>query len=326
MQVFRSIDEIPAHYGPSVVTIGNFDGVHRGHRAVIAQVIERAHTLHAHSVAVTFDPHPVRVLRPQVPLRLITQSQQKLALLAETGIDAVLVLPFTHALSRLTAREFVREILSNALGAVEVQEGENFRFGADARADVNELASLGAELGFKAHVHRPTLWRGTPVSSSSVRTAITEGNMRAARQLLGRPFEIVSTPAPGRGYGSRYTVPTINLAPYGELIPAHGVYITCLEINGEDFQSVTNVGNRPTFGDDSFAIETHILNFHPIALDEHTELRLCFLDRLRAEIEWPSPEALKKQIGRDVTRARHYFGLYAAISQRNSHSERSAAK
>ena len=126
MQVFRSVEQIPAGYGPSVVTIGNFDGVHRGHRAVIADVIERARSLHARSVAVTFDPHPVRVLRPQVPLRLITGLDEKLALLTQTGIDAVLVLPFTHALSRWTAREFARNVLADALGAIEVQEGENF--------------------------------------------------------------------------------------------------------------------------------------------------------------------------------------------------------
>ncbi len=315
MQVFRSIEEIPANYGRSVVTIGNFDGVHRGHRAVIAEVVERARALNAHSVAVTFEPHPARVLRPQVPTRLITQLEQKLELLSETGIDAVLVLPFTHALSRLTAREFARRILSEGLGAVEVQEGENFRFGADARADVNDLASLGRELGFDARVHHPTVWRGTAVSSSGIRTAIAEGDMRTARQLLGRPFEILSTPTVGRGYGSRYTVPTINLAPYPELVPANGVYITCLEVNGEMFQAVTNVGNRPTFGENSFAIESHILNFHPIALDEQTQVRLRFLERLRAEIEWPSPQALQQQIGRDILRARHYFSLYAAVAQ-----------
>ncbi len=256
MQVFRSIQEIPANYGPSVVTIGNFDGVHRGHQAVIADVIDRARTLHARSVAVTFDPHPVRVLRPQVPLRLITGTEQKLELLAQTGIDAVLVLPFTHALSRLSAQEFARDILSGALGAVEVQEGENFRFGADARADINELASLGKELGFRARVHRPIVRRGVEVSSSGIRAAIAEGNMRIARQLLGRPFEIVSTPAAGRGYGARYTVPTINLAPYRELVPANGVYITCLQIGEEEFQAISNVGNRPTFGAESFAIES----------------------------------------------------------------------
>jgi riboflavin kinase/FMN adenylyltransferase len=142
--------------------------------------------------------------------------------------------------------------------------------------------------------------------------------MRAARQLLGRPFEVLATPAPGRGYGSRYTVPTINLAPYKELLPANGVYITCLEVNQEKFESVTNVGNRPTFGEDSFAVETHILDFHPIALDESTQIRLLFLDRLRAEIAWPSPEALKEQIGKDVARARHYFALYQTLFGSNA--------
>lgn len=314
MHLFRSLEQIPAHYGPSVATIGNFDGVHRGHRAVIADVRERARLLHARSVVITFDPHPVRILRPQTNFRLITPLEQKLALLEETGIDAVLVLPFTQAFSRMTAREFARDILSRALGAIELQEGENFRFGADARADINELAVLGQEFGFRALVHQPTLWRGTAVSSSAARSAIAEGDMRFARQLLGRPFQIVSAPAPGRGYGSRYTVPTVNLAHYGELLPAHGVYVTCLQVHGETFQSVTNIGDRPTFGADSFAVESHILNFHPIPLTEDTQLILNFLDRLRAEKKWPSPEALKDQIQRDVARARHYFGLLEGVS------------
>lgn len=314
MQLFRSLEQIPAHYGPSVATIGNFDGVHRGHRAVIADVRERARLLHARSVVITFDPHPVRVLRPQTTFRLITPLEQKLALLEKTGIDAVLVLPFTKAFSRMTAREFARDILSHALRAIELQEGENFRFGADARADINELAVLGEEFGFRALVHQPTLWRGTAVSSSAVRAAIAEGDMRVARQLLGRPFQIVSEPEPGRGYGSRYTVPTVNLAHYGELLPAHGVYVTCLQVHGETFQSVTNIGDRPTFGADSFAVESHILNFHPIPLTEDTQLTLSFLDRLRAEKKWPSPEALKDQIQRDVARAQHYFGILEGVS------------
>ncbi|HVC91177.1 MAG TPA: riboflavin biosynthesis protein RibF [Acidobacteriaceae bacterium] len=314
MQIFHSIDEIPTNFRPSVVTIGNFDGVHRGHQAVIAEVIARARDLNAYSVAVTFDPHPIRILRPEVPLRLITLLDQKLGLLAQTGVGYVLVLPFTNTLSRLTAREFAHKILAEALGAVEVHEGENFRFGAGARAGVNELAILGEELRFQVRVHPPTTRRGTVVSSSAVRAAIADGNMRAARQLLGRPFEIFARPAAGRGYGSRYTVPTINLAPYKELLPANGVYITCLEVNGEIFPSVTNAGNRPTFGKESFAVESHILDFHPISLDETTHLQLRFLDRIRDEIEWPSPEALKEQIARDVARARHYFGLHEAVA------------
>ena len=312
MRIFHSIDEIPAGYGPSVVTIGNFDGVHRGHQAVIRDVIARARDLQAKSVAITFDPHPVRVLRPDGNLRLITPLDEKLALLEKTGIDGVLILSFTHALSRLTAEEFARLILRDALRTIEVQEGENFRFGADANADVNELATLGKTLGFQARVHQPTIWRGIEVSSSGVRWAIAEGNMRAARQLLGRPFEILSSPTAGRGYGSLYTVPTINLAPYGELVPAHGVYVTCVKICGENFQSVTNIGDRPTFGSKSFAIESHLLNFHPIKLEERTEVRVQFLDRIRAEIKWPSPEALKQQIGWDVARAQRYFRLLNA--------------
>ncbi|HET9086431.1 MAG TPA: bifunctional riboflavin kinase/FMN adenylyltransferase [Acidobacteriaceae bacterium] len=313
MQIFRSLQEIPSHYGPSVVTIGNFDGVHRGHLAVLSDVTARARALNAHSIAITFEPHPVRVLRPESGLRMITQPAQRLHLLAQTGIDAALILPFTQALSRLTAREFARDVLRDALGAVEVQEGENFRFGADARADVNELATLGEEFGFEARVHRPTLWRRQVVSSSAVRAAIGQGNLRAARQMLGRTFEIISSPAPGRGYGSTYTVPTINLAPYSELLPANGVYATCLKIDGEQFPAITNVGDRPTFGWDSFAVESHILNFHPITLDETTELRLQFLEWIRSEQKWPSADALKAQIALDVKRARHYFSLVKAI-------------
>lgn len=313
MQIFRSIQDVPANFGPSVVTVGNFDGVHCGHRAVIADVIARARALHAHSVALTFDPHPLRILRPEIPLRLIAPLEEKLALLEQTGLDAALVLPFTQQLSRWTPRQFAETVLRDTLHAVEVQEGENFRFGVDAQAGVHDLAELGKELGFAARVHRPALRRGVEVSSSAVRNAVLEGNMRGARQLLGRPFEIRSCPAPGRGYGSRFTVPTINLAQYNELVPATGVYVTCLNIVGERFEAVTNVGVRPTFGDSALTIETHILDFHPIALDEKTQLRLVFLDRLRGEMKWPSPEALKAQIVKDIARARHYFGLYRAI-------------
>jgi len=139
-----------------------------------------------------------------------------------------------------------------------------------------------------------------------------------ARQLLGRPFEIIATPAPGRGYGSRYNCSDDQFCTVRRAAAGNGVYVTCLELNGERFESVTNVGNRPTFGAESFAVETHILDFHPIRLDETTQLQLRFLDRIRAEIAWPSPQALKEQIGKDVTRARHYFALYQALSGLNS--------
>jgi riboflavin kinase/FMN adenylyltransferase len=309
MQIFHSLSEIPSAFGPTVATIGNFDGVHRGHRWVIGEVTSRARALNARSLAITFDPHPGRVLRPQTALPLITPLQEKLDLLASTGVDATLVLPFTPALSQMTARDFAVEILHNKLGIIELHEGENFRFGYQAQAGVESLDALGRELGFRVSVYTPRSTHGLAVSSSLIRQLITAGNVSRARALLGRPFSVHSTPASGRGYGTKYTVPTINLAAYYELIPAIGVYITTLTVNGETFNAVTNVGNRPTFGEASFTIESHLLNFHPIELNEDTPLTLTFLHRLRDEIRWPSPEALREQIGRDVRRAQRYFSL-----------------
>ena len=318
MLIFRSLNEIPADFGPTVATIGNFDGVHHGHQLVIAEVIRRAHELGTRSLAITFDPHPVRVLRPESSLRLITPLNERLELLATTGIDATLVLPFTHELSHMSARTFARDVLRTALHVVELHEGENFRFGHHAEAGIETLETLGREHGFHVSVYAPRAIRGEAISSSRVRKLITSGNVRHARALLGRPFAILSTPAPGRGYGTRYTVPTINLAPYTELIPANGVYITALTIAGETFEAVTNVGNRPTFGADSFTIESHLLNFHPIELMENTPLTLAFLQRLREEKRWPTPEALREQIGRDVRHAQRYFSLCRLLASPTS--------
>jgi riboflavin kinase/FMN adenylyltransferase len=309
MQIFHSLSEIPVDFGPTVATIGNFDGVHRGHEWVIGEVIARARALNARSLAITFDPHPARVLRPETTLRLITPLHQKLDLLAATGVDATLVLPFTPALSQMTAHDFAADVLCKQLGVIELHEGENFRFGYQAKAGIESLEALGHELGFHVSVYTPRSTHGHAVSSSLIRKLIETGDVSRARALLGRPFAINSTPASGRGYGTKYTVPTINLAPYAELIPAIGVYITTLTVNGETFDAVTNVGNRPTFGADSFTIESHLLNFHPIELHEDTPLTLTFLQRLRDEIRWPSPEALREQIGRDVRRAQRYFHL-----------------
>jgi riboflavin kinase / FMN adenylyltransferase len=323
MQIFRQLAEVPSNFGPSIATIGNFDGVHRGHQWVISEVVARARTLGIPSIAITFDPHPARIIRPESSQPLITPLSEKLELLAATGIDTVLVLPFTEHLSRMSARTFASEVLQQALHVTELHEGENFRFGYQAEAGVNNLEALGRELGFSVRVYAPQTVRGNAISSSTIRKLVGEGNVSRVRALLGRPFAITSTPASGRGYGTRYTVPTINLAPYAELLPANGVYITTLTIgtgaSAETFDAVTNIGNRPTFGADSFTVESHLLNFHPIALDEHTPLTLAFLHRLRAEIRWPNPEALREQIGRDVAQAKRYFTLCRAVaSQRRS--------
>src|SRR5437868_7257509 len=164
-------------------------------------------------------------------------------------------------------------------------------------------------MGFEVHDYPEMTLRGEQVSSSHIRKLLAEGRVSRARHLLARPFCLLSTPGRGRGYGSKYTVPTINLARYEELVPNDGVYITCTRVGQERFESVTNVGNRPTFGAELFAIETHLLNFHPIELTPETEVEICFYERVRDEIKFPSVDALREQIARDVKKARRYFHL-----------------
>ncbi|MGC1363242.1 MAG: bifunctional riboflavin kinase/FAD synthetase [Silvibacterium sp.] len=309
MQIFRSLDALPPSLSRTVLAIGNFDGVHRGHQAILSQVRQRAAQLGAKSVAVTFDPHPVRVLRPEQAPKLITPLAQKLDLLTATGIDATMVIPFTPEFSQLSALEFARNILLNSLHAAEVHEGDNFRFGHNASAGPAELAQLGRELGFGV-VAQPALYvRGIQVSSSHVRRSIAAGDMATSRALLGRSFSIRSTPVRDRGIGTRLTVPTINLAPYDELVPASGVYVTRMKIGDEVFDAVTNAGHRPTFGDNAYAIESHLLNFREIGLTPETPLELCFLSRIRSEKQFASPAALKEQILQDADHARRYFQL-----------------
>jgi len=309
MQVFHKLDDIPANFGPSLISVGNFDGVHRAHAHVLGEIVARAHRDGAAAVAVTFEPHPGRILRPESNLKLITPTAEKLRLLEETGVDAVLLLPFGRDLSLMTPRQFAERILKKKLRAREVHEGYNFRFGHKAAGDMTMLGEFGREMGFEVQTYPEMRLRGETVSSSHIRKVISEGRVSRARHLLSRPFCILSSPGRGRGYGSKYTVPTINLARYEELVPKDGVYITRTRVGSEQFDSVTNVGNRPTFGAELFAIETHLLNFHPLELTPSTEVEICFLDRLRDEIKFPSVDALREQIARDVKKSRRYFHL-----------------
>jgi len=260
-------------------------------------------------MAVTFEPHPMRILRPDAVLKLLTPLPEKLRLLEATGLEAVLLLPFTRDLSLMQPRQFSKEILKDRLHTGEIHEGYNFRFGHKAEGDVAMLKTFSREMGFAVVVYPEMKLRGETVSSSQIRKLISSGSVSRARHLLGRPFSILSTPGRGRGFGSKYTVPTINLSRYEELVPQDGVYITRTRVGEECFDSVTNIGNRPTFGADSYAVETHLLNFHPIELTPETEVEIYFLQRLRDEIKFPSIDALREQIAKDVKRARRYFHL-----------------
>jgi riboflavin kinase/FMN adenylyltransferase len=262
--VFHSVAEIPVGFGPSVAAIGNFDGVHLGHQEILSAIVLEARASGAQAVAITFDPHPEQFLRPAEAPRLLTPLDERLRLLALTGVDAVVVLPFDAALAQLSAREFVRGILVEALHLRSLHEGGNFRFGHRAQAGVEELKKFSAVFGFAVRIHSPVKVRGLEVSSSAIRELVAAGEMKRARWMLGRPFAVRSMPARGRGIGRRLLVPTVNLAAYDGLLPGFGVYVTRLTVGGRCFQAVTNVGNRPTFGAASFAVESHILDFEPI--------------------------------------------------------------
>jgi riboflavin kinase/FMN adenylyltransferase len=309
MKIFHQLADVSRDFGPTLVSVGNFDGVHCAHANVLHDIVRRARDQEAKAVAVTFEPHSVRILRPDSGLKLLTPTPEKLRLLEATGIDAVLLLPFARDLSLMEPAEFARQILCEGLHAREIHEGFNFRFGHKGAGTVGMLAEFGHEMGFEVTTYPEMKLRGEAVSSSRIRKLLTEGRLRKARHLLGRPFSILSTPGRGRGYGSKYTVPTINLSRYEELVPKDGVYVTRTRVAQECFDSVTNVGNRPTFGAELFAIETHLLNFHPIDLTPETEVEIHFLDRLRDEIKFPSVDALREQIAHDVRKARRYFHL-----------------
>jgi len=309
--VFRSAREIAEGFGPCVAAIGNFDGVHLGHREILSAVVAEARGLDVRSIAITFDPHPQQFLRPDKAPGLLTLMDERVKLLAATGVDGVLVLPFDAELAGMPAEKFVREILVGALGVRGLHEGGNFRFGHGARAGIQQLVEFGAECGFAVHVHQAVRVHGMEVSSSAIRALVAAGDVRRARWMLGRPFGVRSTQARGRGIGTKLLVPTVNLAPYAGLLPGFGVYVTRLTIQTQDggrcFQAVTNVGNRPTFEGAGFGVETHILDFEPVEMDEDTPIELEFLMRLRGEMKWPSPEALKEQIYKDVARAKRFF-------------------
>jgi riboflavin kinase/FMN adenylyltransferase len=309
MKVLRGLDEIPAGFGSTVVSVGNFDGLHLAHQHVLKEVVHRARELGAKSMAVTFEPHPTRILRPDIAPKLITPLPIKLKLLGTTGLDAALVIPFSRDFSITAPRDFAGEILARQIKAKEVHEGANFHFGHKAEGNVQKLTEFGKQYGFGVKVYPEMRIRGAVVSSSQVRELLHAGDVSRAQRLLGRAFSVVAHPGRGRGYGHKYTVPTINLTQYEELAPGDGVYITRTRIGEEQFDSVTNIGNRPTFGEPSFAIETHLLHFHEVELSPETEVEICFLRRLRGEIKFPSVDALRVQIARDVTRARRYFHL-----------------
>jgi riboflavin kinase/FMN adenylyltransferase len=308
MQIYRSLADVPADFGPCALTIGNFDGVHYGHRRILRRLIALATERGWKSAVLTFDPHPTRVVAPERTPLLLTSPARRAELMAEEGIQEVLIQPFTAELARLSPEEFARQLLVERLGARAVLVGDNFCFGYRQSGNVRVLAELGSRLGFETGVVPAVSWRGRIVNSSGIRSLLASGRVGLAARLLQHPYALEGAVIEGRGVGSKQTVPTLNLAPDGSVIPSRGVYVTrALDLeSARRWAAVTNIGYRPTFGSsDQLSIETFLLD--PFSGETPHRIRLEFLWRIRDERPFESAAALKDQILRDVRVAQNYF-------------------
>ena len=293
-----------------VATIGNFDGVHLGHRRILETVVSKAREANRPSIAITFEPHPLAVLRPDHAPRRIQTLRQKEESIEAIGIETLLVIPFTRDFSLTEPEEFVRGFLGDRLAASELVLGQHFAFGRGKRGDLALLKRLGPECGFEASGVEEVIVDGEPVSSTRIRDALGAGRVAAANTMLGREYFIDGIVSKGDRMGRKIGYPTINLTPENELVPADGVYVAGIEISsfGRRFDCVTNIGRRPTVYEDfSTTIETYVLDFSSDVYGER--VRLFFVERLREERKFPSVMALTEQIGRDIEATRKFLEI-----------------
>jgi riboflavin kinase / FMN adenylyltransferase len=313
MVILNSTERWLALFGDArkrtVVTIGNFDGVHLGHQKILRDTIDRAAAMNATSAVLTFFPHPARVLRPEHAPPLLMTLPQRLRAFESIGVDATLVLPFDAELAKVTAEDFVRRFLVDVLRAQAVLVGGNFRFGHKQAGDITLLSQLGRLSDFEVIEVPPVILDGAVVSSTAVRSAVLDGRVEDAARLLGRPFELAGEIKTGTGMGRKLVVPTLNLATEQECLPKNGVYATESVVGGKSYQSATNIGVRPTFDGQRLAIESHLFDFSEMITSGPMEVRFC--KRLRDEQKFPSPEALREQVLHDIKTARAYFALLA---------------
>jgi riboflavin kinase/FMN adenylyltransferase len=306
MTVLYSLEELEAPLKNPVLTIGNFDGVHKGHLVLFDLVKERAGSIGGQSVVMTFEPHPTKVTNPHNTPPLITPIQQKLELLAKAGMDMIFCFPFTEQFAAISAEDFVRDILVEGISVKEIVVGYDYTFGRGREGNTSFLKEMGNRFGFRVHVVDPVHLGSTLVSSTSIRNLVQEGRLREARGLLGRDYQICGTVVRGQNRGGRLLgYPTANLRPIDELTPKTGVYIVEVLVGDRSFKGLTNIGYNPTFGKNPFSVETHILDFSEDLVGK--TIRVNFIERLRDEKTFETINQLAEQIGRDVLRAREFF-------------------
>lgn len=311
LNIFSSPQEWREYYGPtqrgSVLAIGNFDGIHLGHQEILRDAVKRATGTGAVSTALTFEPAPRKVLRPESAPKMLSTNAQRSEWFRVVGLESAVVMPFTLALAALSPEEFVDSLLVKQLQVRSVLVGENFRFGHKQAGDIQVLQALGEKYGFEVIAIAPVMYHGEIVSSTVIRREIAEGDVEHAGRLLGRPFVLTGEVVSGTGTGRKFTFPTLNLKPEQELLPAPGVYVTRTLLEGEtrSRRSVTNIGVRPTFNGSGITVETHLLDFTEQISPKRIELR--FWKRLRSEKKFAGPEELRAQIAKDIAAANRFF-------------------
>lgn len=305
MRLFHGTDNAEIQR-PSVLTLGVFDGLHLAHQLIMRTVVERAHAVDAVPTVITFDPHPRAVLHPTSSPPLLQTLDQKVEGFGVLGIEQTIVIRFTEEFSHIRAEDFLREVVNQRLHAKEVYLGRGFAFGHNREGNIELLRRVSSELGFFADEVPEVRLRGRRVSSSRIRELLLAGRVNLARRMLGRPYGVEGQVIRGKERGQMLGFPTANLHPQNRVIPARGVYVTGTLIEGQWRRSVTNIGLRPTFGDDSEpSVETFVLNWSGDLYGDVVRVR--FLHRLRDEKKFASLEELKEQISRDVSRAEEYF-------------------
>jgi riboflavin kinase/FMN adenylyltransferase len=309
MKLIKSLDHIDHPFKNAVITIGNFDGVHIGHQALFHEVIEKAEEIGGTSVAMTFDPHPLRVVNHSKTLALITLVEHKLELISASGIDVLICLPFTHEFAAMSARSFV-ELLVSRVGIKAIIAGNDYTFGREREGNVELLKQLGQEMGFEvlisewieAAVARPGIRPGR-ISSTRIRDLISKGKVASAKKLLGRFYQVRGPVVSGRNRGGKLLgFPTANIVLQEELCPKAGVYAVTVQCLARQFMGVANIGYSPTFSDNIFTVEVHILDFHNDIYGKH--IRVNFVKRIRDEVKFSGVTELSNQIRKDIAYAR----------------------
>jgi riboflavin kinase/FMN adenylyltransferase len=303
VQLIEGIENIDHPFTNSAITIGNFDGVHLGHKILIDKVIKKAKAINGPSVVMTFEPHPLKVISPENCPPLITTYERKIELIAKTGVDVLISVRFTSDFANVSAEQFVKDILCNTIGMKAILVGPDYTFGKGREGSVDLLKKFSTTCGFNVTVVPWVGPEGERVSSTTVRNLIVEGKVSEAQKLLGRHYQVRGSVVPGRNRGGRLLgFPTANIKIHNELCPATGVYVVKVGYGQTVYNGVANIGYSPTFADHTFTVEVHVLDFDKDIYGDC--IRVSFIERLRGEKKFSGPEELAGQIRKDITRAK----------------------